>query len=297
MNRFSQITLMASIVALTACASAPKRVAELDAARVEYEAVASDPLAREAAASRLETAEQRLRQADAALAARQPTAVVQQEAYLARRNAQIAAEQIGERRARKAVEEGQAARDRVLLDARSQEAAKAREQAELARAQAAAATSQAAAANSEADKLRGDLAALQAKPTDRGMVLTLGDVLFDTGKSELKAGAMGTVERVGDFLRANGAYHLIIEGHTDSTGSDDFNLQLSDRRAQAVRGALQSRGVTGDRIVARGLGETYPIASNDDASGRQQNRRVEIVFSDAQGAFPPSAERSARSGE
>ena len=294
MNRLSQITLMASVVALTACASAPKRVAELDAAHVEYEAVANDPLAREAAASRLETAEQRLRQADAALAARQPVAVVQQEAYLARRNAQIAAEQIGERRARKAVEEGQAARDRVLLDARSQETAKAREQAELARAQAAAATSQAAAANSEADKLRSDLAALQAKPTDRGMVLTLGDVLFDTGKSELKAGAMGTVERVADFLRANGAYHLIIEGHTDSTGSDDFNLQLSERRAQAVRGALQSRGVTGDRIVARGLGETYPVASNDDASGRQQNRRVEIVFSDAQGAFPPSAERSAR---
>jgi outer membrane protein OmpA-like peptidoglycan-associated protein len=102
---------------------------------------------------------------------------------------------------------------------------------------------------------------------------------------------------VADFLRANAAYHLIIEGHTDSRGSDDFNLQLSDRRAQAVRGALQSRGVTGDRIVARGLGETYPIASNDDASGRQQNRRVEIVFSDARGAFPPSAERSARSGE
>ncbi|MEP7314079.1 MAG: OmpA family protein [Pseudomonadota bacterium] len=301
MNRLTTITLVVSIAALTACASAPKRVAELDAAHAEYEAVANDPLAREAAATRIETAKQRLAQGDAALAAKQPIAVVQQEAYIARRNAQIAAELIGEKRARMAIEEGQANRDRVLLEARSREAEAARAatdmakaQADAARAQADAAQAQATSSSAEAEQLRRDLAALQAKPTDRGMVLTLGDVLFDTGKAELKAGAMSTIERVAEFMRANASYQLIVEGHTDDRGSDEFNLQLSERRAQSVRSALMSRGIATERVVARGLGESYPVADNTSSGGQQQNRRVEIVFSDAQGAFPAAADRAAR---
>lgn len=297
MNSMRNVFLGAAIACLAACASAPKRVAELDEARAEFERVSQDPLAREAAAVRLDKAQQQLRVAEAALAERQPLAVIQQQAYLARRNAQVAGEQIAERRARQQVEAGQAARDRVLLEARTAEAERAKAQADAARLRAESAGAAALSASAEAERLRSDLAALQAKQTERGMVLTLGDVLFDTGQATLKPGAAVTLDRVASFLTEQSEYKVLIEGHTDSRGSGDYNFGLSERRADTVRGALVSRGIAGERVRARGLGEDYPVASNDNAAGQQQNRRVEIVFSDQGGNFPAAAERSPVAGQ
>jgi outer membrane protein OmpA-like peptidoglycan-associated protein len=150
-------------------------------------------------------------------------------------------------------------------------------QAQLAAAQAAQADAQAAQAN--AAKLQNQLAELEAKQTDRGLVLTLGDVLFDTGRAELKAGAFRTVDRLATFMRDHPERSLEVEGYTDSVGSDALNMTLSQRRADAVRGALLSRGVEGSRITTNGMGKASPVASNDTAEGRQRNRRVEIVIS------------------
>jgi outer membrane protein OmpA-like peptidoglycan-associated protein len=288
------LTIAAAVTA--ACSTAPKTSPAVDTARVRIDGVASDPLARDAAASAIAAAEQDLKRAEQALQEREPRATVEHYAYLANRNADIAAEQIGERRARLAVEKGQADRDRVLLDARTRDAERAKSEADRARAQADVARSQALSASAEAEKLRSELTALQAKPTDRGMVLTLGDVLFDTARAELKAGATSTIERLAGFLRENEGYQLLIEGHTDSRGDDEYNLQLSDRRAEAVRNALLARGLGGDRVRVKALGETFPVADNETAAGRQQNRRVEVIFSDAQGQFSGAAERQARSG-
>ncbi len=281
--------LICAAAAVGACASAPKQSAELDAARAEYEQVSSDPLAREAAASRLDRSQQQLRMAEQSLQAKAPPEVVRQQAYLAKRNAEIAGEQVAERKARRAVEDGETARQRVLLEARTTEAERAKSAADIARAQAEAAGAAAAAAGAaaassaaEAEKLRSDLAALQAKQTERGLVLTLGDVLFDTAQATLKPGAAGTLDRVSAFLAKEQGYQVLIEGHTDSRGSDEYNLSLSERRAEAVRTALVTRGVGAERVVARGLGESYPVASNDDSAGQQQNRRVELIFSDGQ---------------
>ena len=154
------------------------------------------------------------------------------------------------------------------------QAAKARKDAEVQLAAAEAAKARVA-------KLQEEMAALQAKKTDRGMVLTLGDVLFDTGRAELKAGAFDTLDRLASFMRDNPERKLTIEGHTDSVGSDDYNIGLSKRRADAVRAALVTRSVDGGRIVTEGLGKARPVAGNDTAEGRQRNRRVEIVISDA----------------
>jgi outer membrane protein OmpA-like peptidoglycan-associated protein len=288
------LTIAAAVTA--ACATAPKNSPAVDSARQRIDSVAADPLAREAAASTIAAAEQDLKRAEQALQEREARTVVEHYAYLANRNAEIAAEQIGERRARIAVEQGQADRDRVLLEARTREAERARVEAERAKAQADAARGEALSASAEAEKLRNELTALQAKPTERGMVLTLGDVLFDTARAELKPGATSTVERLAGFLRENPGYQLLIEGHTDSRGDDDYNLQLSERRAEAVRSALLSRGLGSDRVRVKALGETFPVADNESASGRQQNRRVEVVFSDAQGQFTGAAERQASSG-
>jgi outer membrane protein OmpA-like peptidoglycan-associated protein len=137
------------------------------------------------------------------------------------------------------------------------------------------------AARARAAKLQQELTDLQAKQTDRGMVLTLGDVLFDTGRAELKAGAFSTLDRLATFLRQNPERTVAIEGHTDSVGSDSFNQSLSERRAQAVRVALTSRGIDSGRVTAAGMGETKPVANNATAEGRQRNRRVEVVISNA----------------
>jgi outer membrane protein OmpA-like peptidoglycan-associated protein len=151
--------------------------------------------------------------------------------------------------------------------------------------QADAAKVQADAAREQLAQTQQQLADLQAKKTDRGMVLTLGDVLFDTGQATLKPGAASILDRVAAFLNDNPMVNVRIEGHTDSTGGADFNQVLSQNRAAAAATALQTRGVPPSRITAVGKGQELPVASNATSAGRQQNRRVELVFSDNSGQF------------
>ena len=125
-----------------------------------------------------------------------------------------------------------------------------------------------------------ELAALKAQDTERGLVMTLQEgVLFEYDKADLKPGAMHSLEPLMTFLREHPDRTLLIEGHTDSTGSDSYNLELSQRRAEAVRNFLSSNGISVDRILARGYGESYPVTTNTTEAGRQQNRRVEVVIS------------------
>ena len=130
---------------------------------------------------------------------------------------------------------------------------------------------------------------------DPWLVLTLGDVLFDTAQATLKAGADRTLDRLASFMMEYPERQVAIEGHTDSRGSDDYNRDLSKRRADSVRDALVDRGVQAQRIRSVGLGEAYPVAGNDTAGGMQQNRRVEIVISDESGNFPEGQRAAAAS--
>ncbi len=123
-----------------------------------------------------------------------------------------------------------------------------------------------------------ELLELNAKMTSRGLVLTLGDVLFETGKATLLPGATRAIDKLVSFLSDNPERKVLIEGHTDNVGSATYNIDLSLRRAEAVAIALEEKGIDKERIVTRGYGEQYPVASNKDAAGRQQNRRVEIVI-------------------
>ncbi|MDZ7790423.1 MAG: OmpA family protein [Xanthomonadales bacterium] len=133
----------------------------------------------------------------------------------------------------------------------------------------------------EADRLQEQIAELEARPTDRGLVLTLGaDVLFDLDKYELREGAERTIDRIAEFLNEYEDRQVLVEGFTDSTGARDYNMRLSDRRANSVRDALVQRGVDEDRIRTRGYGPDYPVATNETQAGRQLNRRVEVIISD-----------------
>ncbi len=272
---------LAGVTALAACASTPLTNAKLDEARAAYERAAADTQVARSAPLELQRAQEALQRGDAALRAGEEPVDVDHYAYLARQRTEAAIQARKLADAEQAVTEARAQRDRILIEARAREADAQRSAAERARSEAEAARQQATAAQTRAAKLEAQLAEMQARKTDRGMVLTLGDVLFDTGRAELKAGAMRTIDQLAIFLKENPERTVQIEGYTDSTGSDALNQTLSERRADSVRFALLDRGIDIRRIATRGFGKSNPVASNDTAAGRQQNRRVEIVISDA----------------
>jgi outer membrane protein OmpA-like peptidoglycan-associated protein len=278
------VTIGAGLL-LCACASTPRTDPALEQARADVQMLQSDPVAMQSAGKPLQDARDALAAAEAAAQQKRPVEEVDHLAYLASRRAAIGEAVVAETRAHNELAQAQARRDQVLLQAREREAAAAREQTRdvqaSAQVQIDASKAQADAAKAEAEATRKALEDLQAKQTERGMVLSLGsNVLFDTNRAELKPGASESLDRVAQFLQQHPNMKVRIEGHTDSTGTDSYNMELSQRRADAVAHALESRGADAANIVAVGRGSELPVASNDTAAGRQQNRRVELVFSD-----------------
>lgn len=263
-----RIPMLLATACLAACAGLPDRVEPLERARIGLSSLERQPAAGRVAATDLAAARDALARADRAYDKSEPIELVEHNAYVAQRHVDIAAERIAEAAARDEVARSEAERNRIIADAREREAA---------------------AAEARNEALRRELEALQAQPTDRGLVLTLGDVLFDTGAAALKPGAMTTIDRLAQFLRDYPERSVRIEGHTDSVGSDESNQLLSERRANAVRTALLDRATAAERIRTVGFGASRPIVGNDTAGGRQQNRRVEIVISDDATVAAPAA--------
>ncbi|PKO73685.1 MAG: flagellar motor protein MotB [Betaproteobacteria bacterium HGW-Betaproteobacteria-17] len=227
-------------------------------------------------------------------AARRQAAMSQAEVDEARRQAAIAQQTAEQQAAALAAASAQAQRDEALIAARQAELEAARQQALIAQqaAEQKAAALEAARAQAERDQAmiaqqEQQLRELDAKQTDRGMVITLGDVLFSVNKAELSPGGVRNVQKLADFLNQYPQRKVLIEGHTDSTGRRSINQPLSERRADAVRTALVGMGISSDRIQTRGYADTYPVASNNTAAGRQLNRRVEIILSDDSGNIVP----------
>jgi len=162
--------------------------------------------------------------------------------------------------------------------------AKARADADALRAKEAAAKADAERARQAATQLRAQLLdqfnrILETRDTPRGLVITMADVLFDTGKYEIRPSTREQLAKLSGILLAHPGLNLEVEGYTDSTGSDEFNQRLSEQRASTVREYLVGHGLTSDSVKATGFGKAMPVASNDNASGRQKNRRVELVVS------------------
>jgi outer membrane protein OmpA-like peptidoglycan-associated protein len=306
-NKIETCLLAAAIAVICGCSGLPERVEPLEQAREDIRKLEQDPLANEAASSDLAAARDALTQADNAYEDKEDLDVIEHYAYVAQRHADVSEQRIEEAHAKETIAQGELERNRVLLQSREREAARLAEQSRVAESrsqeaeqrnlalatQAEAAQRQAAEASQRAQQLESELTNLQAKQTERGLVLTLGDVLFDTAQATLKPGAASTMDRLAQFMRDYGERQVKIEGHTDSRGDETYNIGLSERRAMAVRDALLQRGIEPQRIRTVGLGEGYPVASNDTQAGMQQNRRVEIVISDEQGSFPPGTERTA----
>jgi outer membrane protein OmpA-like peptidoglycan-associated protein len=295
------VAIAVATALLAACASAPTMPAGAAEARSKLTQLQSDP----ELGSRAPVA---IKEADAAvLAAEQP----QPDKELAQHNVYMAHAKVGIARAQaetRFAEDQRTAlseqRETARLDARTREADAAKSKVAMAQdesaqrkleadqargemvaANAAAVTAAAGAAEQSAE-LQRQIDALQAKVTDRGLVLTLGDVLFTSGQADLKAAASGNLNKLVNFLNQYPTRTVMIEGFTDSVGSDDYNQALSQRRADSVKSYLTRQGVDGARLTASGKGESEPLEGNDTADGRQQNRRVAVVIDN-----PPIASR------
>ena len=278
-------------VLLSACAM-PVKPDGADAARADLTALQSDSKLAVLAPVAIQEAETAVR------AAEMPTedaAAGQQAVYVAQGKVAIARAQAERRLAEDNVKSLGDQRNEIRLDARTREAEIAKAQAEAAGASAMqqqqaalAAQSDAERAKAEAEKakaeaedLKRQMTELEAKATDRGMVMTLGDVLFATGKADLKPGAMERLSKLAGFMLKYPDRAVVIEGHTDSVGSAASNQTLSERRSDAVKAYLISQSVPASSVTTIGKGKDVPVAENTTATGRQQNRRVEIIIANA----------------
>ncbi len=271
-----------AIATLAACASREPDPA-LVQARQTVDSASQDPTITRYAQQELTRARAALQSAEQAQTEGLGEAEVAHRAYVARRLAETAQATANARVNDERLQQASAARERIRLEARERQAQTAQQQAQTAQQQAEQLRQQAQNEAQRNQQLQQQLKDLQAQQTPRGTVVTLGDVLFDTGKAQLKPGARRSLERVATALKSSPQRRVTVEGFTDSTGSEETNLELSQRRAEAVERALVQMGIGTDRIEARGYGEEYPVADNDSAAGRQMNRRVEIVISDEQG--------------
>jgi outer membrane protein OmpA-like peptidoglycan-associated protein len=322
--RLSQVVaVILPLFVAMGCASEQKRAAraQMERARTAYQQAQADPTVQTYAPLRLIDAEKALRAAEGAKDADDRLHL----GYIAEKKAEIATvagatskteqsmQQLGKdvsatllqkrdrelKAARAATQRSDpdAEQARRAAEARAREAeaqareaeAKARE-AEQARRQAAVTEQARAAEQAKAAALATELANLKAQQTGRGLVLTVGDVLFAPGKAEVSSGAQRSIDKLADFLKTYPKRNVLIEGHTDNTGDEGFNIKLSQQRADTVRDQLVEKGVAAQRIRTKGYGAKFPVVDNDTPGGRQQNRRVEVVVLE-EGASADSSSR------
>jgi len=288
------LTALAAAAALFAgCASAPTVTPGLQQARTTVRSAEADPAVLQYAALDAKKASESLRRAEQLSANRESPADIDSAAYVAATQARTAMAMARAATQEDAIKRAEADRERARADANARRAnvaqaqasnaqiaaANANADASAARQQASNAQADAAQAQAQAALLARELADLQAKQTDRGMLVTLGDVLFETGRAEIKPAAQNAIGKLANYLKEHADRRVLIEGFTDSTGSDASNMTLSQRRSQAVAEALRAQGVDPTRIATRGYGEQYPVASNSSTSDRAMNRRVEVYIS------------------
>ncbi|QPK64530.1 DUF4398 and OmpA-like domain-containing protein [Methylomonas sp. LL1] len=282
------LTLLAAAI-MAGCGSVPHNASLADAHN-SYNNARTNVEVTKLAELEMKQAADTLNKADLALSEDEDDDSVDHLAYLAKQQVAIAEVTAKRKTAEIAVTNAAANRNQVRLDARTAEADAANQRAAISQRTVDRQANELAlaGANSERDQaliMQQNILIneLNAKQTERGLVITLSDVLFRTNKAQLQSAGLRNVDKLADFLNQYPDYNVLVEGYTDSRGSEDHNQDLSDRRAYSVRKALVDGGVNSERVRTRGYGEEYPVADNDSAASRQLNRRVEIILSDENG--------------
>ena len=290
-RHFLALAVTSGLLVLAACeTTAPDTDTLLTQARNTVAEAQNDPNVNKYATTELDRARKLLVNAESA--AKEHGAdgkIAAHYAYLATQMARISEQRAHEEVAVARIKAGETERQQILLSARENEASQAQADARAARGEAQNAQAQAAQAQAEAQRLATQLQNVKTSETARGIVLTLDDVLFDTGRAQLKPGAQRSLDQIAQFLIEHPERRVQIEGFTDSQGTNDYNLELSQSRAEAVAMAIMQRGIQAERVRAMGYGEEFPVAGNDNAGSRQLNRRVEIIVSNNDQAIPTRA--------
>jgi len=239
------------------CASEPNP--SVQSARDTYQQAAQNEQIKQNAPVKLYEADQALQRLNTAVANKEDPAEIDHLAYLVEQRTAIAKAAAQQQLSAKQIEQLNKERAQLSLELRQAEAQRAQEKV------------------SSLEEQLQQIKQASVHEESRGVVLTLGDVFFDTGKSTLNPGSAKGLDPLVQFLKENPQRNVVIEGYTDSVGSAAYNRQLSYDRARAVIAYLASQGIARDRVIAHGYGEAFPVASNETAAGRQLNRRVEVV--------------------
>jgi len=292
-NSFLKPAVLASAILLAACSSTPTTTPTLDQARADFVSANNNPQVSTYAPMEFRDASAALDAANTAAAKKESLEDIDRLAYVAKQKIATAQEVARAKAAEANIANASMERNAVRLEARTAEAERAKREAEAAQAAAMSAQQQANAAAEQnralaerAAKLEAMLTELHAKQTERGMVVTIGDVLFATNEANLTPNGTSTLRKLAEVMQQNPERTVLVEGFTDSTGSSSYNQDLSQRRANAVATALAEMGVARQRIATKAYGEAFPVAGNDSASNRQLNRRVEIVLSNGNAPIP-----------
>jgi len=308
MNKTFALSTVLAACLLAACASNPTAPPELMTARDTVAQAERDSDVLSFAPLELKKATEALARANALSAKGDTLAEVSSAAYVANTQARAALAVAQAKRDEATIKTAETARERARADGQTvqadrakaqasaatadaqsartlatsaqQQADAAQQQASMAQQQAAASQAVAVGAQQDTARLQQQLAELQAKATDRGMLVTLGDVLFEFGRADIKPGARESLRKLAAYLQQHPERRILVEGFTDSVGSPGANLSLSQRRAEAVAGALGALSVAPERIRTQGYGEGYPIADTATDTNRALNRRVEVYISD-----------------
>ena len=289
--------LIAIAILVGACSTVPRTTAQLDQTRIDFVAAQNNPNVPRFAASEMQQAGVAMAEANAAADHDDSADKINRLANIAEQKIAVVQEVATQRFAAAEAARNARERDQIRLDQRTNEADQARNSAAQSQLAAQAAVNAATEADrnkldaqrmtldaqAHAAQLQTQLDDLSAKKTDRGIVITLNDVLFGTDQANLNPNGMHTAQKLADVLQQNPQRSVLVEGFTDSTGNTPHNQELSERRAMSVRDALTSMGIASNRVAVHGYGPAYPVAANDSSSNRQLNRRVEIVLSDDNG--------------
>lgn len=321
MNRISLMPVPLMLLLLSACATQPMEDDRLQQAQQAVSEAEENAAVARYAPLALRDAQETLRQAQQLARQNAEPEVVEHYAYLAQKRAEIAQSLARREMLVHSTEDVQQQRAQIMLEARERAAEQARQQAEQAHAEAERlrreaqqereraqlsqheleqarqqaqlsqqelqeAREQAQLSQQALQEAQRQLADLKPKQTERGLVLTLDEVLFPFNSADLQAGNQRALDRLAQYLEAQPDASILIEGHTDSVGDTGYNQRLSERRAESVYQALTQRGIDPSRVRIAGLGESFPVADNETPQGRAQNRRVEVVV--AQGDTPAS---------
>jgi outer membrane protein OmpA-like peptidoglycan-associated protein len=267
------VVMVTALLGFAACETSPDPSALLAQARSAVTQAEADPHVAKYAPTELDRARKLLVNAEGAAREKDADArTASHYAYLTTQMARIAQQRAQEQVAITHIKAAETERQKILLSTRASEA-----------------NQPGAQAQAESRRLAAQLENLQASQTPRGIVLTLDEVLFDMDKARLKPGAEWSIDQIATFLNQNPERRVQVEGFTDSQGSNDFNIEVSQTRADTVAMAIIHRGINAERVRALGYGEGYPVPRNTKDGGRQMDRRVEIIVSNGDAAIPGRA--------